>query len=187
MQSLRDEPSASGVNAAFVDDFLRLVDEAAARMLTMEDQDAARPGAAGKWSRKEVVGHLIDSAINNHARFVRAVLQDDLVFDGYDQDAWVRAQRYQERSWPDLVRAWRTYNRQLADIVSGIAPQDLARPRPRHNLHEIAFRSLAADAGVTLGTLIEDYVAHMQHHLRQVLETDEASRAAAPESVGVHD
>ena len=58
------------------------------------------------------------------------MFNDDLVFDGYDQDAWVRAQRYQERSWPDLVRAWRTYNRQLADVVSGMAPQDLARPRP---------------------------------------------------------
>ena len=49
------------------------------------------------------LGHLIDSAVNNHARFVRAQLQDDLVFPGYDQDGWVRVQRYDERSWPALV------------------------------------------------------------------------------------
>ena len=73
---------------------LQVVDEAASRMMSIpEEQTGLRP-APGKWSRKEILGHLIDSAVNNQARFVRAQLQDDLVFDGYDQDAWVRVQRY---------------------------------------------------------------------------------------------
>ena len=186
MQSLC-EPCGTRVNEAFIDDFLRLVDEAAARMLVIEDEEASRPRAAGKWSRKEIVGHLIDSAVNNHARFVRATLEGDLVFDGYDQDGWVRAQRYQERDWPALVRGWRTYNRQIAEIMRGTPGSDLTRARHRHNLHEIAFRTPPADSAATLRYLMEDYVAHLQHHVRQVLEAEQPVSATAPESVGVQD
>ena len=64
------------------------------RLETICDADAALPRAPGKWSRKEIIGHLIDSASNNHDRFVRAQFTDDLVCDSYDQDAWVRAQRH---------------------------------------------------------------------------------------------
>jgi DinB superfamily len=67
-----------------------IVDRGAAELLKMTDDTASRPRGPGKWSPKQLVGHLIDSAVNNHARFVRAQLQDDLVFPGYDQDGWVR-------------------------------------------------------------------------------------------------
>ena len=90
--------------AAFLDDFRRTVDRAAERLLAVSDADAGRSPAPGKWSKKEIIGHLIDSAANNHGRFVRAQLQEDLIFLGYDQDAWVRLQHYRERSWNDLVR-----------------------------------------------------------------------------------
>jgi hypothetical protein len=177
-------PLGTRMADGFVDDFLRLVDEATARMLAIEDQDAGRPRAEGKWSRKEIVGHLIDSAINNHARFVRGALQPDFVFEGYDQDAWVRAQRYQDRNWAGLVRAWRVYNRQIAEVVRATPAEALERPRPRHNLHEIAFCRLPAEAVATLQYLVEDYVAHLQHHLRQVLDA-ETPREAALASVGL--
>ena len=183
MQSLRHP---SGSHAGFIEDFLRLVDECAARMLMLEDTDASYPRAAGKWSRKEIVGHLIDSAINNHARFVRAVQAADLVFEGYDQDAWVRVQRYQDRSWPALVRAWRVYNLQIAEVIQSTPPAELERPRRRHNLHEIAFRRVPPDADATLGYLVEDYVAHLCHHLHQVLDQD-ARSVAALASVNVQD
>ena len=169
MQSLC-EPCGTRVNEGFIDDFLRLIDEAAARMLVIEDEEASRPRAAGKWSRKEIVGHLIDSALNNHARFVRAMLESDLVFDGYDQDGWVRVQRYGEQGWPALVRAWRAYNRQIAEIMRSTPGSELTRSRQPHNLHEIAFQPLPADSVATLRYLMEDYVAHLQHHVRQVLE-----------------
>lgn len=182
-----DEPSGSAVDADFIDGFLRLLDDAAARMLAMDDEKTSRPRAPGQWSRKEIVGHLIDSAVNNHARFVRAVLQDDLVFDGYDQDGWVRAQRYRERSWPALVRVWRLLNRQIADVVGGMPAEALERPRRRHNLHEIAFRPAPVDAEATLAYLIRDYVAHLQHHLAQVLEPADARRAAELASVAAPD
>lgn len=154
------------MDAAFVDGFDRIVDDALEQLLAMPDDAASRCPAPGKWSPKEIVGHLIDSAVNNQARFVRAQLQEDLVFPGYDQDAWVRAQRYHERRWHELVDAWRTYNRQVAAIMRA-TPADVAnRPRAKHNLDEIAFQ--APPAVATLDFLMRDYVAHLQHHLRQI-------------------
>src|SRR6185436_18687564 len=99
----------------------------------------ARAPAPGKWSKKEIIGHLIDSAANNHARFVRAQATDDLVFDGYDQDEWVRVQRYRERPWRDLVGLWQAYNHHMASLMASADPAARDRPRARHNLEEIAF------------------------------------------------
>src|SRR5690242_5356063 len=66
------------------------------------------------WSSKEIVGHLIDSAANNHQRFVRAALEGALVWPGYDQNGWVRVQAYQQASWPQLIESWSALNRLLA-------------------------------------------------------------------------
>ena len=65
----------------------------------------------GSWTKKEILGHLIDSAAINHQRFVRAQFTDDLVFDGYVQDDWVKVQDYQNRDWRELVELWHGYNR----------------------------------------------------------------------------
>ena len=72
----------------FIAAFTRTVRESVEALLTMSDADASVARAPGKWSRKEIVGHLIDSAANNHARFVRAQRTDHLLFEGYDPDAW---------------------------------------------------------------------------------------------------
>ena len=72
------------------------VERVTPRLLAMSDADSGRRPAPNKWSPREVIGHLIDSASNNHQRFVRAQFQDDLMFTGYDQDAWVRTQKYQD-------------------------------------------------------------------------------------------
>jgi hypothetical protein len=74
-----------------IEDFRRTIEEAAARLLVISEEESRAPRAEGKWSSKEVVGHLIDSASNNHQRFVRAQFTDHLVFPGYEQEAWVRA------------------------------------------------------------------------------------------------
>jgi hypothetical protein len=145
-----------------------VVDEATPRLMTIGEAAASRSRGPGKWSPKQIVGHLLDSAINNHARFVRAQLQDDLVFPGYDQDGWVRVQRYDQRAWPDLVVAWRTYNQQIADVMRMTPEAELHRPRPRHNLDQIGFHPLPVGEPATLGLLMRDYVAHVQHHLRQI-------------------
>jgi hypothetical protein len=146
-----------------------ILDEAGPKLSNVTEAEASRARAPGKWSSKQIIGHLIDSAINNHARFVRAQLQDDLVFPGYDQDAWVRVHRYDLRDWSELVSDWRVYNRRIAALMGATPDAELDRPRKRHNLHEIGFQPLPKGAEATLGFLMSDYIVHLHHHVRQVL------------------
>jgi DinB family protein len=157
------------MDASFLDDFRQTVDRGAQRLLAFSNDEAAIRPAPGKWSRKEIIGHLIDSASNNHGRFVRAQLQDDLVFAGYDQDAWVRVQGYQDRPWADLVRLWQAHNHHLANVMETADEHAVARPRARHNLDELAWQPLPAGQPATLGWFMRDYVDHLKHHLRQAL------------------
>jgi DinB family protein len=145
------------------------VDRAMVELRRISDTDAGRVPAPGKWSKKEIIGHLIDSAANNHARFVRAQTSSDLVFDGYDQDEWVRVQRYRERRWEDLVRLWQEYNRHIAFVMAATDEPALTRPRARHSLDTIAFKAVPSTQPVTLEYLMRDYIDHLEHHLRQVL------------------
>ena len=157
------------MDAAFLADFRQTVDRAASRLLLIPDRDASVRSAPGKWSPKEIVGHLIDSASNNHGRFVRAQLQEDLIFEGYDQDAWVRVEAYQDRPWADLVRLWQAFNHHIAAVMQVAGPQTLTQPRTRHNLDQLAWQAVDTTQPTTLEYFMRDYVGHLKHHLRQVL------------------
>jgi hypothetical protein len=148
-------------------------------LAALGDERSRRHPAAGKWSPRQVIGHLIDSASNNHQRFVRAQFQDDLVFPGYDQDAWVRIQRYADAGWEDLVALWAGFNRHIARVMDATPEDVLVRPRARHNLHELAWAPLPAGAPATLEFFMRDYVGHLRHHLRQVLDVGEHPWLAA--------
>lgn len=151
----------------------RLVDavrRATAALLALDERATSRRPAPGKWSPREIIGHLVDSASNNHQRFVRVRERDDLVVDGYEQDAWVAAQRYQEAPWNELVLLWMTYNRHLARLIAATPAADRTRARHPHNLHLRAFRAVPADQPVTLEHFMNDYVDHLEHHLAQVLD-----------------
>jgi DinB family protein len=157
------------LTARVEDDLARVVEAASARLLEIPDEEAARPRAPGKWSRKEVIGHLVDSASHNHQRFVSAQLQDDLVFRGYEQDDFVRLQRYADVPWRDLVTLWRTYNLLIAHVMRGIPDAVRTRERARHNLDVIAFRTVPKERPATLEYLMRDYLVHLEHHLAQAL------------------
>ena len=151
-----------------VDDLRSTLSLEAARLNAISESDAARRPGPGKWSPKEIIGHLIDSAANNHARFVRAQISDDMVFPGYDQEAWVRLQRYNDRPWTDLVSLWQAYNTHIASVIQGISPECLSLQRSKHNLDEIGWRTVPRDQPATLEYFIRDYVGHMKHHLAQI-------------------
>ena len=137
--------------------------------LAMADAQTATRPAPGKWSPREIVGHLIDSASNNHQRFVRAAWRDDLIFPGYEQDRWVELQDYQNASWPDLVTLWASFNRHIARVMSRTPAAVRTRPRDKHNLHEIASRGVPPSEPATLEYFMSDYVFHLEHHVSQIL------------------
>jgi DinB family protein len=153
----------------YVKEFRAIVTQATPALLALTNDRTAERPAPGKWSPREVIGHLIDSASNNHQRFVRARFQNDLVLVGYDQDAWVALQKYQDESWPDLVVLWRSFNLHLAHVMESVPASVRQREHGRHNLHEINWKPVPADKPATLDDLMADYVGHLKHHLRQIL------------------
>lgn len=150
-------------------DFREIIERAAVRLLLMPEAESRARASEGHWSAKEIVGHLIDSASNNHGRFVRAQFTDDPVFPGYEQAGWVRAQNYQEEPWPLLVELWKTYNLHLAHIMAQIPEDVRSKPRAQHSMPRIAWQTVGADELVTLEYLMLDYIEHLKNHLRQVL------------------
>jgi hypothetical protein len=136
---------------------LAVVDTAEIRLREISEAESVKPILPGGWSRKQVIGHLIDSASNNHQRFVRASLQESLGFPGYDQDGNIRVQAVQEADWPLLVTLWAAYNRYLAHVIAHL-PADKLETTCR----------IGTDQPVTLGFLATDYVTHMLHHLSQI-------------------
>jgi DinB superfamily len=156
-------------NKDVLEDMRLTVEGASVRLLSMtEEESEARP-TPDKWSAKEILGHLIDSATNNHGRFVTAQFRDDLLFAGYDQEAWVKTQGYRQSSWPALVSFWKSYNLHLLHVATRIPRNKLTQSRTNHNLDMIAFVPIAKDEPASLEYLIRDYVEHMKHHLRQIL------------------
>jgi hypothetical protein len=146
-----------------------VVEEVTPRLLAISDAEASRPPAPGKWSPKEVIGHLVDSASNNHQRFVRAQFTDDLVFTGYQQEEWVAAQRYRSAPWADLVALWRLYNLHIARVIEAAPAAARHRARERHNLHEVAWQAVPPGEPATLEYFMRDYVGHLRHHIGQIL------------------
>jgi hypothetical protein len=136
---------------------VRAVHSAEGKLRQVSEGDSNRPVLKGGWSRKQVLGHLIDSASNNHQRFVRAALQGSLEFPRYDQDGCVRVQAIQSAPWPLLITLWTNYNLYLAHVIAKL-PADKLEAQCR----------IGEDAPVTLRFLAEDYLTHLLHHLGQI-------------------
>ena len=143
----------------------RAVNAEFVRLQGINERQAAEKPAPGKWSQKEELGHLIDSATNNHVRFVRASLEPDYRGPGYQQDAWVSTHGYQEMPWAELLAFWRSYNLFLARLVRRIPETLLARTCV-----------VGESQPVTLQFLIEDYMLHMQHHLDHILKREKITQ-----------
>jgi len=150
-------------------DFKETIDSTAPRLLQITEAQSEQPRAEDHWSSKQIIGHLIDSAANNHARFVLGQIKDDLVFSGYDQNGWVQIQHYQEASWPQLVELWRAYNLHLLHVMSWTASDKLHHRCTQHSLQTIAFETVSESEPATLEYLMKDYVVHLKHHLGQIL------------------
>jgi hypothetical protein len=159
----------------FLHDFRQTIETSKDRLLAIPE-DTASIGRDNQWSAKEIVGHLIDSAANNHQRFVRAQASDDLVCSGYDQDQWVDVQKYSQEKWADLVHLWAAYNLHLLHFISVMPQETLTCTREKHNLDQVAFKAVDQTTPTTLEYFIRDYAGHLQHHLNQIFERTRPDR-----------
>jgi hypothetical protein len=143
--------------AALSSELLQVVNSAEPILQRVSAEESRAPVLPGGWSRRQLLGHLIDSASNNHQRFVRASLADLIDFPGYDQNGWSRAQASGEADWPLLVALWASYNRYLAHVIAHLPASKLQ-----------ASVRIGQNQPVTLSFIAQDYLTHLLHHLRQI-------------------
>jgi len=141
------------------DELLEVVESVSARLALLDDKFVTVKPSKVRWSIQEVVGHLVDSAANNHQRFVRAQQGDSLSFPGYDQNSWVADQSHNQCNWLDLLELWRLYNRHLAHVIRRI-PDNKMRVQC----------TIGSNASVSLSYLVEDYLIHLKHHVNKIKE-----------------
>jgi hypothetical protein len=139
-------------------EFERILDESSKKLLRYSEDEAGKKPVPEKWSKKEILGHLVDSAANNHQRFVRMQIENNLQMPSYEQDQWVAVQHYNTISWNELIRFWETYNYHLLHILWNINPSKLLNTA-----------TIGSHAEMTLEFIIEDYVGHLKHHLEQII------------------
>ncbi|RZU41383.1 DinB family protein [Edaphobacter modestus] len=138
-------------------------------LVTLSDADAGTPEAEGKWSAKEILGHLTDSAINNLSRIVRMQIGSERM-PGYDQQSWVALQHYRDREWAQVLALWFALNEHLVWVIRHI---DLSR---------LSNQGVVADSPLTLGFLIEDYIAHMEHHFHALRRWEKPGKSTVQNS-----
>ena len=134
-----------------------LLERVPGRLQRLSEDTVATKPTSSNWSPKEELGHLLDSAANNHQRIVRAQLEDNPAMPGYQQNRWVAMHAYQRRDWEELIEIWRALNRQL--LAAAEAVPDSAWSRSL---------TVAGSEPLTLQFVFEDYVAHMLHHLEHI-------------------
>jgi len=140
------------------------------QLFEMNEAKMSKARKPGGWSRKEILGHLIDSASVNHQRFIDSQITGSIVFIGYAHQEWVSLQGYRDAAWEELVTLWCALNMHLCNIVELIPSRVLDEVHNDHSYEAMAFRELPNDEPSTLGYLVEDYFAHLQYHLDQILE-----------------
>ena len=143
-------------------DLLKAVAEEGPKLSALSDSDASlRSGGGPGWSRKQEIGHLLDSATNNRVRFANAALAESYVGPTYDGVGWVKLGGYECMDWKALIALWMAQNNSLAGLISNIPDEKLT-----------VECQVGDGASVTLGFLIEDYILHMQHHLDHLLGSE---------------
>jgi hypothetical protein len=134
-----------------------LIDHVPARLDNIPPAKAELKSAPSQWSSKQELGHLLDSAANNHQRIVRTQLEDKPAMPGYDGDRWVELHAYEHRDWSELIGLWRALNGQL--LAAARAVPDSAWSRTC---------TIADSKPLTLKFVFEDYIEHMMHHLQHI-------------------
>lgn len=162
----------------YVEGLKFIINDAYAQLVELGDSYINAKPNPNKWSKKEILGHLIDSAYNNHQRFVRAEDQGNFNFLGYDPDHWVKANQYQKRSWREVIDLWKSTNLHLAQCIEMVDQEFAAKLTTNHNFHLIGMNPIDEGTQSSLSYLIWDYLFHLEHHLAQVIPNYERKNIA---------
>jgi len=138
--------------------FLDRIQMAASELSRVDEDHSLLEARPGGWLRKQELGHLLDSAQNNHQRIVMAAISGRFEGPGYEADPWVTQHGYEAFRWADLGSFWLARNRMLAHLVGRLTDEQLA-----------AEVRVGDGEAVTLKALIEDYLAHLEHHVKQIV------------------
>ena len=128
------------------------------KLMGISPEIVSQKADPGAWSKQELLGHLIDSALNNHQRFVRGAQNTAGDFPAYDQNRWVEVQGYNKMNWLDLVDLFSKYNLHLCRVIDYLPPATLNNPC-----------NMGKENPVTLEFVIVDYLRHLKLHLEQIL------------------
>ena len=126
------------------------------KLLAISGADASVKLDVLKWSKKEILGHLIDSASNNHQRFVRMQIENNTSLPKYRQNEWVEVQHWQQKDWKDIIAFWQLFNEHILHIFNHVDASTLQNT------------IVLGTTPFTLQFIIDDYVDHMEHHLMQI-------------------
>ncbi len=138
----------------------KIVDETRSNLHLFTDEQMRSKANPKKWSKIEILGHLIDSAVNNLQRFSEIpFMKDDYIFKSYSQDNLVKHNYYQESDQNQIVDFWSLINHQIAYLIQHIPNESLKLSV-----------SLTDGSSVSLEFLIEDYITHLKHHLQQIFK-----------------
>lgn len=135
-----------------------IVDFALAKLSHETEDHIRHKPSPDKWSKIQIIGHLVDLGFNNHQRWIR-VLQGDPITISYQQDDWVSIQNYQSSDIKLTMDLWIAINKHLIWILNNLQP------------YQLDFKYFDGEKEVTLGFLIEDYLEHLKHHLKQIIST----------------
>ena len=138
----------------------QLVKDFSTKFNSISEKEFAAKPLPGKWSKKEVLGHLIDSAQNNLRRFICGQYETTPSKIIYDQNFWVNANNYQNVPTQEIILLWRLVNERIADVILSM-PQENRMKLCDTGKHEVQLYSIE--------WLAEDYVKHMKHHLNQII------------------
>jgi hypothetical protein len=145
------------MDSSFIEDFRNSVLQSFEEMKWISEEAASSKTSNNQWSVKELLGHLLDSASNNHQRFVRLQIFDEIEFPFYQQEDFVRVNRYQNQKWETLLDFWKLYNLHLVHLVENIDDGKLKN-----------VWITPSQERLTLGHIVEDYLRHLKHHLGQI-------------------
>ena len=145
---------------AIANELRKIVNEYSSKIIAIYDQEFSAKPLPNKWSKKEVLGHLIDSAQNNLRRFVCGQYESAPPKIVYDQDYWVKANNYQQTDGKEVTAMWKLINNQIATILEAMPvsayPKECDTGKNSVSLHSLEW-------------LADDYVKHLKHHLNQVI------------------